>query len=149
MIEPITSERTHQHALRRIEELWDAAPGSAEEQELDALATLVDAYERKQFPISPLDPATAIKVRCEDLGWTRKDLEPILGSRARVSEILGGKRPLTLEMIRKVHAAMHIPLEVLIAPVAPRRRTPARNVRRKTSKRSVPLLTRRRGASAG
>src|SRR6185437_13125855 len=104
MIEPVTDERTHQRALRRIEEIWDAKPGSAKERELDALATLVDAYERKQHPILPLDPVAAIKARCDDLGWTRKDLEPLLGSRARVSEILGGKRSLTLEMIRKVHA---------------------------------------------
>jgi len=140
MIEPVTDERTHQRALRRIEEIWDAKPGSAKERELDALATLVDAYERKQHPILPLDPVAAIKARCDDLGWTRKDLEPLLGSRARVSEILGGKRSLTLEMIRKVHAAMHIPLEVLIAPPAPkhpRRGTPQPRARRRTAKHAA------------
>ena len=70
----------------------------------------------------PLDPVTAIKVRCEQLGWTRKELEPVLGSRARVSEVLQGKRPLTLLMIRKVHAAMQIPAEILIAPAGGRRK---------------------------
>jgi HTH-type transcriptional regulator / antitoxin HigA len=115
MIEPVTDQESHLRALRRIEELWNAELGSPEERELDALSTLVDAYERKCFPISPLDPVVAIKTRCEQLGWTRKDLEPLLGSRARVSEVLGGKRALTLPMIRKVHAAMQIPADVLIA----------------------------------
>jgi HTH-type transcriptional regulator / antitoxin HigA len=122
MIEPVADEASHLRALRRIEELWNAAPGSPEERELDALATLVDSYERKRFPILPPDPIAAIKARCEQLGWTRKDLEPILGSRARVSEILGGKRALTLPMIRKIHASMQIPAEILIAPPAPHRK---------------------------
>ena len=95
-IEPVTDQEGHLKALRRIEALWNAEPGSPEERELDALATLVDAYERKSFPILPLDPVQAIKVRCEQLGWTRKNLQPILGSRASVSEILGGKRAHTL-----------------------------------------------------
>jgi HTH-type transcriptional regulator/antitoxin HigA len=124
MIEPITDQESHFRALGRIEELWNAEPGSPEERELDALATLVDVYERKRFPILPLDPVLAIKTRCEQLGWTRKDLEPLLGSRARVSEVLGGKRALTLPMIRKVHASMHIPADVLIAiPVRRRKGT--------------------------
>lgn len=122
MIEPIADKESHLRALRRIEELWNAESGSPEERELDALATLVDAYERKRFPILPLDPVVAIKTRCEQLGWTRKDLEPLLGSRARVSEVMGGKRALTLPMIRKVHASMQIPADVLIAaPVARRK----------------------------
>jgi HTH-type transcriptional regulator/antitoxin HigA len=122
MIEPITDQESHRRALRQIEQLWNALPGSPEERELDALATLVDAYERKCFPIVPLDPVQAIKVRCEQLGWTRKDLEPLLGSRARVSEVLGGKRALTLPMIRKVHASMQIPADVLIAVPGARRK---------------------------
>jgi HTH-type transcriptional regulator/antitoxin HigA len=90
MIEPVADQASHSRALLRIKALWNAESGSAEERELDALATLVDAHERKCFAILPLDPVQAIKVRCEQLGWTRKDLEPILGSRARVSEVLGG-----------------------------------------------------------
>ena len=100
MIEPIADSTAHQKALRRIEKLWDAKPGSREERELDALATLVDAYERRTFVIEALSPIEAIKVRCEQLGWSRKELEPLIGSRARVSEILTGRRPLTLPMIR-------------------------------------------------
>ncbi len=126
MIEPVADQESHLRALRRIEALWDAEPGSPEERELDALATLVDAYERRSFPILPLDPVQAIKVRCEQLGWTRKDLEPILGSRARVSEVLGGKRALTLPMIRKVQALMQIPADVLIAVPGGRRKSTKR-----------------------
>jgi HTH-type transcriptional regulator / antitoxin HigA len=132
MIEPIIDEKSHKRALRKIETLWNAAPGSREEQELDALATLVDAYERKQFPISPLDPIDAITARCEQLGWTRKDLEPLIGSRARVSEVLGRKRALTLPMIRKIHEAMQIPADVLITPGVARTR-PSRSTSGKTA----------------
>lgn len=135
MIDPVVDPSTHKKALRRIEKLWDAKPGSREERELDALATLVDAYERRAFPIEALSPTDAIKARCEQLGWTRKDLEPLIGSRARVSEVLTGRRPLTLPMIRSIHRALGIPAEVLIAepsqgrkvagrrPSSPRKRT--------------------------
>ncbi len=142
MIEPIVDEQSHRRALRRIEELWGVEPGSPELQELDALATLVDAYERKHFPITPPDPIAAIEARCEQLGWTRKDLEPLIGSRARVSEVLGRKRALTLPMIRKIHASMQIPAEVLIAhPPSrgrpPPRRTSGRNPHGKGTKRAA------------
>jgi HTH-type transcriptional regulator/antitoxin HigA len=115
MIEPVVDESSHQKALRRIERLWDAKPGSREERELDALATLVDAYERRAFPIEPLSAVEAITARCEQLGWSRKELEPFIGSRARVSEVLTGRRPLTLPMIRGIHRAMSIPAEILIS----------------------------------
>ncbi len=115
MIKPIIDEASHRKALRRIEELWDSRAGSSEQQELDALATLVDAYERRVFPVTPPTPVEAIRARCEQLGWTRHELEPLIGSRARVSEILSGKRSLTLPMIRNLHAAMGIPADVLIS----------------------------------
>ena len=121
MLEPVHDQKTHRKALRRIEELWDAEPGTPEGRELDALATLVDAYERKQFPILPPDPVEAIRARCEQLGWTRKDLEPLIGSRARVSEILGRQRALTLPMIRRLQAALGIPVH----PVADHAHRPA------------------------
>jgi HTH-type transcriptional regulator / antitoxin HigA len=115
MIEPVADKASHRKALRRIEELWDAEPGSREERELDALATLVDAYERRVSPIEPLGPIEAIEARCEYLGWGRRELEPLIGSRARVSEVLSGRRPLSLAMIRRLHEALDIPAEVLIA----------------------------------
>lgn len=114
MIEPIVDEQSHRRALRRIEELWDAEPGTPDEQELDALATLVDAYERKQISPPPLDPIAAIQARCEQLGWTLKELEPLIGSPARVLEVIERKRSLTLPMIRRIHEAMQIPADVLI-----------------------------------
>jgi HTH-type transcriptional regulator / antitoxin HigA len=144
MIEPVIDSSSHRKALRQIEALWDAKPGSRQEHELDALATLVDAYEQRAFPISAPTPAEAILLRCEQLGWTRRDLEPFIGSRARVSEVLSGRRSLTLPMIRRLHEALQIPAEILI--VEPRRavrRTPrtqatsSRKTRQPSSRRSV------------
>jgi HTH-type transcriptional regulator/antitoxin HigA len=127
MIEPVVDSVSHQKALRRIEKLWNAKPGSREERELDALATLVDAYERREFPIQQLSPIEAIAVRCEQLGWSRKELEPLIGSRARVSEVLTGRRLLTLPMIRAIHRVMSIPAEILIsAAQSARKRSPRR-----------------------
>ncbi len=88
--------------------------GSPEGDELDVLTTLVDAYETKHFPMSPPDPITAIEFRMEQQGLKRKDLEPMIGSRARVSEVMTGKRPLTLEMIRRLSAGLGISADVLI-----------------------------------
>lgn len=142
MIEPVVDQQSHQKALRRIEKLWDAQAGSREERELDALATLVDAYERRVFPIRSLSPVEAIAARCEQLGWTRKELEPLIGSRARVSEVMTGRRPLTLAMIRNVHLHMSIPAEVLISsPVAKTvaRRGPVAKTPRSAQQRVVPV----------
>jgi HTH-type transcriptional regulator/antitoxin HigA len=152
MIEPIVDGSSHQRALRRIEELWDAKPGSREERELDALATLVDAYERRQFPIEALNPLDAIKVRCDELGWTRRDLEPLIGSRARVSEILSGRRALTLPMIRRINRELGIPAEVLIAEHrATRRTSPRRGIKSRTKRvsRSVAAAAQHRVAPDG
>lgn len=126
MIEPVVDSTSHKKALRRIEKLWDAKPGSRQERELDALATLVDAYERRAFPIRALTPVEAIASRCEQVGWSRKDLEPLIGSRARVSEIMTGQRPLTLPMIRSIHQALGIPAEILISEPRPPRTSPRR-----------------------
>lgn len=131
MIEPVVDSRSHQKALRRIEQLWDAKPGSREERELDALATLVDAYERRSFPIQALSPLDAIRVRCEQLGWSRRELEPLIGSRARVSEVLTGRRGLTLPMIRRINRSLGIPAEILISEPRPSR-TPSPQRRRKS-----------------
>jgi HTH-type transcriptional regulator/antitoxin HigA len=113
-IHPIKTKRDHLAAVKRIEKLMGAKPGSVEGDELDMLATLVCAYEEKHFPMDPPDPLVAIQFRMEEQGLTRKDLEPMIGSRARVSEVLTGKRRLTLPMIRRVRDGLGISADVLV-----------------------------------
>jgi HTH-type transcriptional regulator/antitoxin HigA len=116
-LRPVRNERDHAAALARIETLWDAPPGSAEADELEVIATLVDAYEQKSVEIVPPDPIDAILFRLEQTGQDRSDLQRILGvGRGRVSEILNRKRGLSLAMIRTLVAELGIPAEVLIQP---------------------------------
>ncbi|MDJ0861709.1 MAG: transcriptional regulator [Gammaproteobacteria bacterium] len=117
-IRPIRTERDYERALRRIEALMDAGPGTDEGDELDVLATLVEVYEEKQFPMDVADPVDAILFRMEQQELDRKDLEAFIGSRHRVSEILNRKRGLSLDMIRRLHAGLGIPLEVLVGEAA-------------------------------
>lgn len=139
IIEPVADEKSHRKALRQIEQLWDAAPGSAQQRHLDALATLVDAYERRTTPIPPPDPVDAIAFRMEALGLTRRHLEPYIGSRARVSEVLTRKRALTLAMIRKLHQNLGIPAEILIGEPRPLRRAASAAVRSTRSRNPAQL----------
>ena len=113
-IRPIRNSSDHESALKRIEALMSAQNGTAEGDELDVLATLVDAYERDHFSIDSPEPVDAIKFRMEQMGLERKDLEPLLGSRARVSEVLNKRRGLSLAMIRSLHEKLDIPLDALI-----------------------------------
>ena len=113
-IRPIRNSSDHESALKRIEALMSARKDTAEGDELDVLATLVDVYEKEQFPIDSPDPVEAIKFRMEQMGLERKDLEPFIGSRARVSEVLNKRRGLSLKMIRTLHQELDIPLEALI-----------------------------------
>jgi HTH-type transcriptional regulator/antitoxin HigA len=115
-IKPIKTEDDYDTALAAIDVLMDAAPGTPEGDQLDVLVTLVEAYEAKRWRINPPDPITAIELRMQQRGLTRRDLEKILGSKSRVSEVLHRKRPLTLEMIRRLHALWGIPAESLIQP---------------------------------
>ena len=121
-LQPIRSEDDYRAALKRVEQFFDAAqepdPDSEEGAFFEALMTLVEAYERKHYPISPPDPIEAIKFRMEQNGISIKDLEPIIGKSNRVYEVLNRKRPLTLAMIRRLHSALGIPAEVLIAAPA-------------------------------
>lgn len=118
-IRPIRTKEDHRAAVARIEELMGAAPESAEGDELDVLATLVDAYEAKHHAMDTPDPVAAIQFRMEQKQLTRKDLEPLIGSRARVSEILTRKRPLTLEMVRRVRGGLGISADLLISSAPP------------------------------
>ncbi len=115
-VKPIKSNDDYERALKDIEALWGAPEGSPRGDKLDVLATLVEAYEAKYFPIEAPDPVSAIEFRMEQQGLTRKDLEGIVGSRARIAEVLSGKRNLSIAMIRRLNEALNIPVEVLIAP---------------------------------
>lgn len=115
-IQPIRSKEDHKAALKEIERLFDATQGTPEFDQLEILVTLVEAYENKHEPILPPEPIAAILYYMESRGLTRHDLEPAIGSRARVAEILNRKRPLTLEMIRKLHQQLGIPARTLIQP---------------------------------
>ena len=113
-IRPIRTENDYQAALARIDDLMDAAPDSDEADELEVLTTLVELYEDEHYPIDLPDPITAIKFRMEQQELNQSNLAPLFGSRAKVSEVLSGKRELTLKMIRALHAHLGIPAEVLI-----------------------------------
>jgi len=117
-IRPIKTESDYEKALARIAKLMGAKLNSPEGDELGVLSTLVDAYESQHFPIEPADPVDAILFRMEQEGLERKDLEPYLGSRQRVSEILNRRRALSLDMIRRLHEGLKIPLENLIGRAA-------------------------------
>ncbi|HWE76446.1 MAG TPA: helix-turn-helix domain-containing protein [Stellaceae bacterium] len=120
-LKPIRSERDYDRALKQLGQLWGAKKGTAESDQLDILATLIDAYEAEHHPIDPPDPVEAIKFRMEQQGLTRKDLEPLIGSRTRVAEVLNGKRGLSIAMIRRLHAKLGIAAEVLIRQPRTRR----------------------------
>ncbi len=116
-LKPLRNPADHEAALAEVEALWGSAPGTPEGDRLDVLATLIADYESQTILVDLPDPVDAILFRMEQQGLTRKDLEPMLGSRGRISEILSRKRPLTLEMIRALHLGLGIPAEILIRPV--------------------------------
>jgi HTH-type transcriptional regulator / antitoxin HigA len=113
-IKPIKTKKDHAQALKRIEVLMRAKINTPEGDELDILVTLVEAYEAKHYAIEAPDPIAAIQHRMEAMGMKRKDLEPLLGSKSRVSEVLNRRRKLTMEMVRNLHTAMQLPAEALI-----------------------------------
>jgi HTH-type transcriptional regulator / antitoxin HigA len=125
-IKPIRTEADYERALRRVEELWDSPDGSRESDELDILTTLIEAYEREHFPIDLPDPIEAIRFRLEQTGKDLRALIGIIGQRPRVYEVMRGKRPLSLNMIRNLHEKLKIPAEVLIQPARRYRRVAVR-----------------------
>jgi len=114
-LRPIKNKTELKTALNRIDELWGAKRNTEKGDELDVLMLLVEKYEEEHYPIPPSDPVEAIKFLMEQKALTRKDLEPYLGTRARVSEVLNKKRNLTLPMIKKLHEGLNIPYNCLIA----------------------------------
>lgn len=115
-IKPIKTEKEYDAALKEIERLFHAAPGTPEADRLQVIGTLVEAYEDEHYAIPLPDPIEAIYYYMESRGLTRADLEQYIGSRARVSKILNRKQPLTLSMIQRLHEGLGIPAEVLVQP---------------------------------
>jgi HTH-type transcriptional regulator/antitoxin HigA len=115
-LKPIRTKADYKNALAQVERLWGAKTGTPEGDRLDILATLIDVYEGKHFPMDPPDPVEAIKFRMEQQGLTRKDLEPLIGTRTRVAEVLNRRRSLSIAMIRRLHDTLGISADVLIRP---------------------------------
>lgn len=113
-IKPIKTDRDYRRVLKEIDRLMDARPNTSEGDRLDVLATLAEAWEAQHHAIEAPDPVEAIRFAMEQRGLTRRDLEPLIGSRARVAEVLNRKRQLTLRMIRLLHSKLGIPAESLI-----------------------------------
>ena len=116
-IKPIKTKADHRAALKEIETLMMAKANTPKGERLDVLVTLVEAYERKHYPIDPPDPIEAIKFEMERRGLTVKDLVPMIGGTNRIYEILNRKRPLSLKMIWRLHKTLGIPAESLIRPM--------------------------------
>lgn len=114
-IKVIKNRKEYFEALKKIDELFDAKPGTEEGDLLELLVTLVEIYEQKHFKISPPDPIEAIKFRMEQLGLKQSDLANIIGGKNRVSEILNRKRELTARMMRELHKKLNIPAESLLS----------------------------------
>ena len=118
-LHPIRTEADYRAALVRVEAFFDAPeepdPDSEEGAYFEALITLIEAWERKHYPIAPPDPIEAIKFRMDQAGLSVKDLEPMIGRSNRVYEVLARTRPLTLAMIRRLHKGLGIPAGVLIS----------------------------------
>jgi HTH-type transcriptional regulator/antitoxin HigA len=115
-LKPIRTEADYENALFEVENLWGAKSGTPKGDRLDVLATLIDSYEAEHYPMEPPDPVEAIKFRMEQQGLSRKDLEPLIGTRTRVAEVLNRKRSLSIGMIRRLHDRLGISAEVLIRP---------------------------------
>ena len=119
-IRPIKTKSDYRAALKEVERLWEAEPGTPHGDRVDVLVTLIEAYEAQHFPIPAPDPIAAIEFMIAQKGLSRRDLEPAIGSRGRVSEVLTRKRPLTLPMVRALSPLLGIPVDVLVQPYATR-----------------------------
>jgi len=115
-LKPIRTTGDYERALSDVERFWGSPSGTAEGDRLDVLATLIDAYEAEHYPMDPPDPVEAIKFRMEQQGLSRKDLEPLIGTRTRVAEVLNRKRSLSIGMIQRLHDRLGISAEALIRP---------------------------------
>jgi len=112
----IRTKHDYRAALAEVDRLWDAPAESPDCDQLDVLTLLIEQYEREHFPMADPDPIDFLTDVMQARGLSRKDLEPYIGPRGRVSDILNRTRPLTLEMIRKLADGLNLPAEVLIRP---------------------------------
>lgn len=112
----IHTKKDYRAALADVDRLWDAPAKSSDADQLDVLALLIEQYEGEHFPIADPDPIDFLGHVMEARSLTRKDLEPYIGPRGRVSDILNRNRPLTLEMIRRLADGLNLPADVLIRP---------------------------------
>lgn len=124
-VRPIRSDADLDAAVARLREIIDAAPGTCEFDELEVLGTLVRSYEATHYSLGPSDPIAAIRFTMDRLGLRQADLIPALGASSRVSEILSGRRKLTVKMVGKLHASFGIPLESLVSDSRSSHRNPA------------------------
>ena len=129
-VKPIRNAADHDAAIAELKRLWGSKAGTPDGDRLDVLATLIDAYEAQHEPMDRPDPIEAIQFRMEQQGLTRKDLEPLLGTRTRVSEVLNRKRALSIGMIRRLHAKLGIAADVLIRAPRPAKRSGSQRVTR-------------------
>jgi HTH-type transcriptional regulator/antitoxin HigA len=135
---PIRTDADHQAARAEIANLMNAEKGTLDGDRLDVLATLVEAYEEAHVPIDAPDPISAILFMTEQKQLSRRDLEAAIGSRARVAEVLNGRRPLTLSMIRHVSGYLNILAEVLVQPCKLMRTISARHPKPSVPRRHRP-----------
>jgi HTH-type transcriptional regulator/antitoxin HigA len=117
-IKPIRNDADLTAAFVRLEAIFQAEDGTPEADEMEVLVTLIEAYERRHYPIAPADPVAAIRFKMEQQGLTPKDMEAYIGSAGRVSEVLNKKRPLSIRMVKRLHDGLSIPYESLMAGVA-------------------------------
>ena len=115
-VRPLRTDADYRAALAEAERLWNADPETPDGEAVEVLTTLIEAYEARHYPVAAPDPIVAIEFMMAQKGLRRYDLEPAIGSRGRVSEILNRRRPLTLPMVRALSALLDIPPEVLIQP---------------------------------
>ncbi len=117
-IRPIRNDDDLRAAIKEIERLWGASVGSADGDKLDVLATLVDAYERDHFPVQPSTPLEMLRYAVGDMGRTQTELADVVGSRSLASQLLGGRRRISLDAAQKISAAWDIPIQLLVTPYA-------------------------------
>lgn len=137
-VRPINTREDYEAALAIAASLMDAEPGTPEDEQLDALVTLIQAYEEQHFPIGLPDPIDAIRIRMAEKNLRPRDLEPMIGSRGRVSEVLSRKRALTLPMIRRLSKGLDLSAEVLIQESRPAPRSSPSSTRAGASRKTAP-----------